>query len=66
MNIKDDLKKIIEEMEHTMVVMDKCASGSINPQWAKGAWNALDMFKPRLEAILDKLIKEDHPNEKDL
>lgn len=59
MNIKDELKKVIEEMERIMVTMD--ALGSLHPQWAKGAWNALDVMKPRLEAILAKLIEEDAP-----
>jgi len=60
MNIKDELKKIIEEMENTMAIMDRCTlSHSLNSQWAMGAWNVLDIFKPRIEAILHRLIKED-------
>lgn len=62
MNIKDELKKVIEEMERIMVTMDAHGQvGGIHPQWAKGAWNALDVMKPRLEAILAKLIEEDVP-----
>jgi hypothetical protein len=64
MTIKDELKKIIEEMENTMSIMERCASSSsLNTEWAIGSWQTLDVFKPRLEALLNKLIKEDVPYE---
>lgn len=63
MNVKDELKKVIEGIENTMAIMDRYTFSGANPEWAKGAWNALDIVKPKLEAILDKLIKEDVPYE---
>lgn len=64
MTIKDELKKLVEDMNTVMQIMAKFTTSTVlNVEWAKGAYETLDIFKPKLEAILNKLIKEDVPYE---
>lgn len=49
-DFKEELKKLIGEMDRTIETMKRAAS--INEQWAKGSWNTLETSKTRLQDIL--------------
>jgi hypothetical protein len=64
MTIKEDLKKLIDDMDAVMRCMAKFTTSTVlNADWAKGAYETLDIFKPIVEAILDKVTKQEEPYE---
>lgn len=53
---KKDIAKIIEDMNNTLDILERCTTSTVlNVEWAKGAYNALAVFKPHLQIMLNNL-----------